>query len=181
MKLLKKATNIFDGTINLLALSSAVILVLVMFAVLYEIFMRYFLNRPTLWVPEYTEVSLLFIVFLGTTWLLKKERHVSMDIVLTRLTPRTQTMVNIITSIIAAIVFLVVAVYGVEATWDAFIAGTRRSAMLRTPAYLIMFIIPVGSFMLFIQLLRRTYGYLREWRAAPDQEQGLSMNIQLKL
>ncbi len=177
MKLLKKATNIFDGTVNLLALLAAVILILVMLSVIYEVFMRYFLNAPTIWVQEYTEFSLLFITFLGATWLLKRGGHVRMDIVLTRLTPRTQTVVNIITSFLGAIVFLIIAWYGVDATWQAFTAGARRSSLLETPTFVIIFIIPVGSFLFFIQLLRGTYGYLREWRAAPVQEQRLSMGL----
>lgn len=166
MKLLRKVTNIFDGTINLLALLAAVILILVMLVVLYEIAMRYFLNRPTIWVQEYSEFSLLFITFLGTTWLLRREGHVRMDMVLSRLTPRTQIVVNIITSILCAIVFLVVTGYGVEATWEAFIAGARRSSLLRTPTFTVLFIIPIGSSLLFIQFLRRTYGYLRNWRSS---------------
>ena len=172
MKLLRKATNIFDGTVNLLALLAAVILVLVMLAVVYAVFMRYFLNRPTAWVQESVEFSLVFITFLGTTWLLKRGGHVTMDIVLKRLTPGAQTVVNIITSILGAITFLVVAGYGVEATWETFVAGASRTTVLQIPTFLILWIIPVGSFLLFIQFLRMTYGYLRELRVAPDKNKG---------
>jgi len=34
-------------------------------------------------------------------------------------------------------------------------------------------IIPIGSFLLFIQFLRRAYGYFTGWRAIPDKEQRL--------
>ena len=131
--------------------------------------MRYFLNRPTVWVQEYSEFSLVFITFLCTTWLLKRERHIKVDIVLDKLTPGTQTVVNIITSILGAITFFIVAWYGVAATWEAFAGGVARGGPLQTPTFLILFIIPIGSFLLFIQFLRRAYGYLRERRAAPDK------------
>ncbi len=173
MKMLRKATNIFDGTVNFLALLAAVILILVMFAVLYEVVMRYFLNRPTIWVLEYTEFSLLFITFLGATWLLRRGGHVRMDVVLSRFAPRTQTVVNIITSILAAIVFLFITGYGVVATWDSFVAGKSTHSLLQTPIFPIMFIIPVGSFFFFIQLLRRIHSYFGIWRASSDKEQGL--------
>ena len=170
MKLLRKATSIFDGTINLIALLAAVILIFVTFSILYEIVMRYFLNRPTLWVQEYTEFSLVFITFLGATWLLKREGHVRLDVVLTRLTPRTQTVVNIITSILGAITFLIVAWYGVDATWNSFVAGARSSAIVKVPVFLILFIIPVGSFLFSIQFLRMAYGFFKKGRVAPDKE-----------
>ncbi len=178
MKLWRKAANIFDGIIRLFAVIAAVILVLVMSIILYEIVMRYFLNRPTVWVLEYSELSLVVITFLGTTWLLKEGWHTKMDIVLTRFTPRTQTVVNVITSIMSAIVFLIVAWYGAEATRVTFMAGATSSSTLAIPQYPILLIIPVGSFLLFIQFLRRAYGFLKKGRVASDKEQGLSVKTQ---
>ena len=79
MKILAKVGTIFDRTIGYLAFVAAIIIILTMLAVSAQIVMRYFLNRPMIWVMEITEISLLFITFLGTAWLLRREGHVKID------------------------------------------------------------------------------------------------------
>lgn len=84
-----------------------------------------------------------------------------MDIMLNLLKPGTQAVLNIITSIIGAIICFVLIWYGVKVTWDSFQGGHYFLTELEPPQFLILFVIPLGSFMLFIQFLRRANGYLR--------------------
>ncbi len=172
MKLLRKGSAIIDATLTSLVVLAAVILIFVMLSVNAEVIMRYFLNRPLLWVIEISEYSLLYITFLGTAWLLKKDGHVRMDLVLERLKPITQAVINITTSAILAIFCLILAWYGGEVTWEQFQVGTvKGGTILDFPLAAVLVVIPVGSFLLSIQFLRRSYGYLERWRA--DKEQGL--------
>lgn len=170
MKLLTKITVIFDGAIDFLALLAAVLLVFIMLGTVTEVTVRYLLGGAIKWMMETVEYSLLFITFLATTWLLKTEGHVIMDVVLDRLKPRTQALTNMITSILGAIVCLVIAWYGVEVTWSNFQRGIVLGTVLEPPIFIILSIIPVGSFLLFIQFLRRTYRYLRMWRESLNQD-----------
>jgi len=172
MKLGRKFNAIFDGTIGAGATLAAVIIAFVVIAVSFEIAMRYFLNRPQVWVMEIVEYCLLFITFLGAAWVLKREGHVKLDIVLNRLKPKNEAMVNAITSVIGAVIFLAIAWYGAVTTWDNFVRGFWVASELEPPRAPIIAIIPIGSLLLFIQFLRRTYGYLRSWRTSPDKEQG---------
>ena len=173
MNLRTKCSRVFDGSNSVLAVMGAVILVLVMLSVCYNVFTRYFLHFTTAGMFEIWEYSLLYMTMLGAAWLLKKEGHVSVDIVLTHLKPRAQAMVNIITSLLGALMFLALAWYGSEATWRLFQAGTRIPGDLFPPKGAIVIIIPIGSFLLFIQFLRRTYGYFTGWRVIADKEQRL--------
>ncbi len=161
MKLLMKVTAIFDRTIGLLALLAAIIYISIMLLVLTQIGLRYFMGLGISWVLEITEYGLLFMTFLGAAWLLKREGHVKMDIVLTRLKPRTQSLVNIITSILGAITMLPVVWYGVKVTWHSFQMGYQIESLLLPPEWPILAIIPVGSFLLFMQFLRRAWEYLK--------------------
>ena len=120
MRLITKAGSIFDRTINILTVAAIVILVFVMLSVCAEVILRYFLNRPLIWVVQVTENSLLYIAFLGAAWVLKREGHVKMDLVLNRLNPATQYLMNSITSIIGAIICLVITWYGVKVCWDLY-------------------------------------------------------------
>lgn len=170
MKLLAKVNAIFDRTIGLLALVAAFLIVFMMLSVATEVsIMRLLLNHPQVWVVDITEQSLLFITFLGTAWLLKREGHVKMDLVLTQLNPRAQVVINTITSIIGIVICLIVTWYGTQTTWEQL--GIRSATLLELPRAPLLAVIPVGSFLLSLQFLRRTHHYLRSWRALPDREQ----------
>jgi TRAP-type C4-dicarboxylate transport system permease small subunit len=174
MKLIAKVTNIFDRTIDLLAILAIVLLIFTMLSVSGQVIMRYSLERSAFWIIEVNEYALLYITFLGTAWVLKREGHVKMDVVLNRLTPGTQSLLYITTSILGAIICLLLTWYGAKVTWEHFQIGYYIPTLLKPPKFLILAIIPVGSFLLFIQFLRRTYGFLRSRTTSQDQEQSPS-------
>ncbi len=161
MKLLKAT---FDRIIDVLAVFARVLLVLVMLVVCADVVMRYFFNSPMSWVLESTQFALVFITFLGATWVLKNEGHVRMDIVINRFSQRTQNRINVVTSILCAAVCLVVTWYGVKVWWDYVQIDYLYPGSLVIPAYFLEAVIPIGGFLLFIQFLRRTYGYLGKLR-----------------
>ena len=172
MKLLRQASNIFDRLIDVLALVAIVIMASVTVLIVVEVTSRYFFNLPIKGSVEVAGYSLLFITFLGTAWLLRREGHVRMDFVLTRLNPRAQAYLNVITSLLCALIWVLIGWYGATVTLESFQTGYRTPFELKTPMFIILFIIPVGSFLLFIQFLRRGYGYLREWRTSSDALRG---------
>ena len=118
-----------------------------------------------------TEYSLLYMTFLGTAWVLKREGHVRMDLVLNRLNPTSQALANVLSSIAGAIICLVITAYGVKVCWDLYQSGQYFAAFLKPPKFIILAIVPVGCFLLFIQFLRRTYGYSKDLRALPSKGQ----------
>ena len=165
MKLLTKVTAIFDRTIGSLAALASFLIIFIAVSVSTAVVMRYFLERPIFWVVEVSGYSLLYITFLAAAWLLKEEGHVKMDLLLNRLKPRTQALLNMITSIISAIALLIVVRYSARATWEYFQNDYYVPGLLEPPQWAILVIIPIGSLLLSIQFLRRTYGYLINWRA----------------
>ncbi len=170
VKLLGKVANIFDRTIEYLAIVAAALIILMMLNVGVGVFLRYFLGRPTGWVIDISEWSLVYITFLATAWLLREEGHVKMDILLTRLGPRVQVWLGIITSIIGAIGCFLIAWYGAKVTWGLFQVGYSTAAVLIMPKFIILGVIPVGGFFLFIQFLRRTYGYLVRLKVSANKQ-----------
>jgi len=171
MKLLKKVMAIFDRTSNFLAFLAGVLLYFVLFGVLLTITLRLF-GSSLVWMFESTEFALLWITFLGTAWVLKIGGHVKMELLLTRVNPRPRALLNTITSVIAAIICLVVAWYGATVSWEYYQIGYRTYTEWRPFVAPVLVIIPVGFFFLFIQFLITAYGYLGEWRASADKEKG---------
>lgn len=160
MKLLKRVTSIFDQGNNVLAFFASILIIVMMLIVVYEIFIRRFLNSPTIWTAEVTRYILLWITFLSAAWLLREEGHVKMDILLDRLNPRAQSILNIITSSICTIICLIITWYAGKVTWDQLQSGFLMPGLWSPPKWPIMAIIPVGFFLLFVQFMRRTYRFI---------------------
>lgn len=171
MKLIRRTEAAFDKIINFLAYLSIGLLVFAWLSVCSEIVMRYFLNRPLVWVVEISEYILLYITFLGAAWLLRNEGHVSVDIVPMLLGPRNEAMVNVITSILGATSCLVLTWYAGQSTWSHWQKGVFDLKFLTLPMVLLLAPIPIGSFLLSIQFLRRTNAYLGKWKKARDSAQ----------
>ena len=162
--LVKKVSAMFERVLSCLAAVAAVLIGVACIIVCVEIVARYLLNRPQVWVFETTEYILLWATFLATAWVLRKEGHVKIDVLVNQLNPKVQALVNIITSIIGAIVCFVIFWYSVQVIWTYFQQGIIIPKTLQLPKSPILAIITVGSFLLFIQFLRRAYGYLGIWR-----------------
>ncbi|MFC2019156.1 TRAP transporter small permease [Chloroflexota bacterium] len=170
MNVLKKIMAVFDRLNTVLAILAAIIIVFLMLAVSLDVSLSKSLNQPIDWMMEVTALCLLWITFLATAWLLKREGHVRLDIVLTRLNPRPQAMLTVVTSIISAIVCLILAVYGTQATWEHIQRGTIETLAIAIPSSVYLGIIPFGSLLLFIQFVRRSYHHLEKWKASRRQE-----------
>lgn len=170
MKFLPKVSGIFDRTIGLLAFLGAAVIIFMTVVVCWDVTSRFFLGSGMGWTLEIVEYSLLWFTLLATAWVLKGERHVKIDIVLTRFNPKTQALLNIITSFLTAVACLVVTWYGAEVTWEFFQTGELLPSLVMPPKFLPYLIIPVGFAFLFLQFMRRAYGYLGNWRASPNKE-----------
>jgi TRAP-type mannitol/chloroaromatic compound transport system permease small subunit len=95
-------------------------------------------------------------------WVLRREAHVKMDLLLEHLSPRSQAMVNFITSLLGVIVMLIVTIAGLITT--LYWIGNKTPTMLMLPRSPIIGIIFVGSLLFTIQLFVRALDNLSQWR-----------------
>lgn len=159
MKFFKRLNKFFDRTVDVLVLFSGFLLLFSMLSVSLSVIARYFFGYTTTWVLEINEFALLYITFLGAAWVLRRERHVIMDIVIQRLNFRSQHIINLTTSILCSCVCLCIMWFGVRLVWQHIQAGRMLTEGLRLPSAVILFVIPFGFLLLFIQFLKRAYGF----------------------
>ena len=162
-KLLNRSNTVYERIIKALAGLAGTLIIALMLTIGLAVFMR-LLVHPLSWVLEATEYAVVLVTFLSAAWILEKEGHVVIELVTDRLNPRTQSVRNIVISILGAILCAIVVVYGTQVVWDHFQRGIRMEttgAPLKAP---FLSIIPICSLMIFIQFLRRTYGYLKQWK-----------------
>ena len=159
-------TRPFDAILNVGGGAAAVVILFTMAAVIYEVAMRYFLKRPTTWVLEVVEWCQVWMTFLSAAWILKEERHVTIDIVSSGLKPRAQVSLAIVTSSLGALICLTMVWFGGQVVWDHFARGVVEASVLKAPKAPLLVVIPAGFLLMFIQFLRKIRTLLRARRAS---------------
>ncbi len=159
-----RVNAVFDRIIGFLAAAAIILIVFAMLSICADVVLRRLFAYPLKWVIEIAEYILLVATFLGAAWVLKREGHVKIDIVLSQLGSKNQALLNSITSIIGMIVCLALVWLSVQTTWNNFQIGYYYDTPLRWPAAPFHAVVAVGSFLLFIQFLRRTHGHLGSYR-----------------
>jgi TRAP-type C4-dicarboxylate transport system permease small subunit len=166
MKLEREHSGIFDTIIDTLGAVSGTLIVLTMAAVLCQIIARYFFNRSIFWIVEVIEWGLVWMTFLAAPYVLKEGRHVSMDLVVLRVSPKTRAVLGIVTSIFGALICLTMTYYGIRSVWDHVVRGVVEAKVLKAPKAPLMAIIPFGFSLLFLQFIRQARAFMRERRTA---------------
>jgi TRAP-type C4-dicarboxylate transport system permease small subunit len=169
----KKFWDGFDVVLKLLANVGMVLLFLMLISVCWEVFSRYFLGRGTVWVIELSEYAIFCMTFLGTAWVLKEGGHVEMDIVVNALKPGARRKLSFATSLICAVVCLLLAWSGVDVALDYLQRGQHRPTLLAPPDFPLFAVMPVGFFLLAVQFLRRSRHALLATDEALKKDRGL--------
>ena len=161
MSPLESLENFFDRILGIFVALACIILALVMLSVCLEVFLRYFLNRPQVWVVELSEYALLYITFLGAAWVLKGDGHVTVDLFTALMGPKRRAVCSLASFIACFMVSIILAVYGIRVTWDHFSQGIYNPTILEMPKGAILLVIPLGGITLFIQSIRGVLKSLR--------------------
>lgn len=180
-ELLIKTNNAFEHTLRVSAGCAGVLVIFLMLGINIEVVRRYFFNSPIPWMSEVMGYSILWITFLGTAWVLKREAHVKMELLLSQLSPKARAIVIIITSVIAATACAFIVWSSAETFLYYYQTGFVCPTERRFLKYPIFVIIPIGSFFLFIQFLRRIYAHLESWRGFQAEKKEAEERDRIKL
>ena len=151
----KKIIRIFDIVLDAGAALSGALLVAVMLLTSVKVFFRYGLREGLLGVDQISGTLLLYIAFLGAAWVLRREEHVTIDLLVTQLGPRTRRWLTFANSVIGALICLVVAYYGTVEAVTSWQRGILIPAEIEIPRVINLGVIPLGCFLLSLQFMRR--------------------------
>lgn len=122
--------------------------------VFYDVIARTVFNAPTNWSYVLALFIFTYVAFLGGGWALLENAHVRVDIFHSRLSPRWQSIVDVIT---APFIFIFVGTLlwqGANMFWQSFsILEIEGLSMWHAPIYPIKLAIPIGAALLFLQAL----------------------------
>lgn len=162
------AARIFRGLQNAGAIVAGCMFVSMMILVCLDVVMRYLVKNPFGWVVEVCEYQLLYVTFLGAPWLLRHDGHVRVDVIYHFLWDRAKDRLQLATNILGGLACLALFVFGCISTWDALVRGTPVINTLNVPKWILLWVIPYGSLMLFIEFCRKIYEYFI--RKSPSEE-----------
>ena len=125
----------------------------------FDLFMRFAFRAPIAGLTEVTEIFLLYMTFLGAAWLYEDDGHVVVDIVLYNLVSKSLAKKILILQnhIIVGIISGILVYYGSLTTFDHFMRGAYNPTILETPIALAIAIIPIGSFILLLEVLVKIF------------------------
>jgi TRAP-type C4-dicarboxylate transport system permease small subunit len=161
MSPLKSLESFFDRILGIFLVLACIILSFVMLSVCLEVFLRYFLNRPQVWVIELSEYALLYITFLGAAWVLRSDGHVTVDLFTALMSSKNRAICSLASFIVCFMVSIILAVYGIRVTWDHLSHGIYNPTILEMPKAAILLVIPLGGITLLIQSIRGAIKSLR--------------------
>ena len=157
--------RLFDKLIDVMAALAGVILVFITAAVCYTIFMRFLFKQTTIWISPMTEYALLWIVFLGTTWLLREGGHITTDIIYVHLDEKAKHTLDRSMSVIGGLTCALFVYLAIVHLCDCLIHGVPDVRAVTVPKSAVFIIIPIGSILLTIQFFRIAWSKLIDIKA----------------
>lgn len=149
------ALYLFDLVVNAGAVIAAGLLLAVMVATTVKVVFRYGLHEGLLGVDQISGTMLLYISFLGAAWVLRREEHVTIDVLVGNLSPSLRRRLHILSSILGALICLCLAIFGTLEVITSLEKQIRIPAEIEIPRAINLVVIPLGSFLLCLQFLRR--------------------------
>ncbi len=160
----KRFWKFFDKLSDVMAALAGVLLVLISAAMCYTIFMRFVFRQTTIWIIPMSEYALLWIVFLGTTWLLRQGGHITTDVIYIHLNEKSKRYLDFVMSVIGGLACALLLYLGIVHMWDCILHGVTDVRAMTVPKSAVFMIIPIGSIFLTIQFFRSAWNKLSEIR-----------------
>jgi TRAP-type C4-dicarboxylate transport system permease small subunit len=158
--------RVFDRVIDAGAVLAALLLVVVMLATTVKVVYRYGLHQSLIGVDQLSGTMLLYIAFLGAAWVLRRDEHVTIDLLLGQVSARARRMLLLASALIGAAVCLALAAFGALEVVSSLQRGIRIPAEIEMPRAVNLVVIPIGFLLLGLQFLRRAL-HLRKHDAPP--------------
>jgi len=147
----------FDRLVDAGAALAAILLIAVMLMTTVKVVFRYGLHQGLIGVDQLSGTLLLYITFLGAAWLLRRDEHVQIDLLIGVLPERVRRGLFVASSLAGALICLTLAVYGGIEAVTSWQRGIRIAAEIEIPRAVNLIVIPFGFACLSAQFLRRAW------------------------
>jgi TRAP-type mannitol/chloroaromatic compound transport system permease small subunit len=153
MKALKLYIRAVDRISHFFGMAMGVLVPVMMLVITYEVVVRYFLRKPTVWAFDTAIFCFGYIGLLAGAYALKNRAHINVDLFHSRLSERGKAILDSVTAPLIFFFLVLVIIYGGEYAADAFKHSIRRPTEWGPPLGHFILMIPVGAFLLLLQAI----------------------------
>lgn len=150
-----RVEQLFTWIVNLFAVVAAILLMAIMFATVFKVGLRGVFGIGIIGTDQLSGTAMVYMTFLGAVWVLRHNRHVTVDLLLIGASVPLRRILIVVNSLIGAAVCFAVSYYGFHAVSLSIQRGIMVAAELELPRWIGLLPIPVGTFLLGVEFLRR--------------------------
>ena len=161
--------KILNRVADVAGLMSMAAIMFAMLVIVYEVIARYVFKLPTVWEVEAAIMATIFATFVGSSFALKNNAHITMDdIVLPALKPKVRKWLSVITSILSLMFCLILAVKGWLMFWEAFSSGWRSETVWGPPLAIPYSFLAIGVSIMCLQYIGIIANAIKSLRSGVD-------------
>lgn len=116
-----------------------------------DVLLRYFLDRPLLFVDELASLLQVFVIFGGLAYTFLVGGHVRVDLVTSHVPPTVRAWLRVVTLVLGLVFVGIVAWVTMQSALTAYRYG-RVSAVMLYPLWIPMLLIPIGLLLLGVAM-----------------------------
>jgi C4-dicarboxylate transporter DctQ subunit len=143
-----------DRVCTFLAVLSGLIVVFVTLSIGYSILSRATGLPGAVWVVQFNEYALLWMTFLGTAWLLARKKHISVHIILQRLSEKNKKRVAVVHALMGMVLCGLFCWFTAFTTIEKIGRNVIDVQAVDIPIGYVLIVIPLGFLLLFLQFIR---------------------------
>jgi len=144
------------------------ILLLIMAVMVYEVFMRYIFDNPTIWVHEATQHIFIAYSMLGGGFVLVIRRHVNVNLLYERLSRRTQAILDLCTSVFFFAFVGVLTWQAMRFFYRSFSIREHSHTVFGPPMYPVKFMLVFVALLLLLQGVAK---FIQDFQIALGKEE----------
>ena len=150
-----RAGQAFDIALNGAAVLSSLALLAIMLATVLKVFVRLLFNEGLIGIDQVSGTLMLYVTFLGAAWVLRREAHITIDLVMASRSAAAKRKLNVVNSLIGAAICFAIVYFGTEEVISSLRRNILIPAEIEIPRAINLAVIPVGCLLLGIEFLRR--------------------------
>jgi len=127
------------------------LILILSFALVYEVVARYVFNKPTQWAHELGMFMFGSACMLAGAYVLLHKAHVNLDLLYSRVTRRKQAILDLITAPVFFFVTILIIWYGMDFALNSWKILEISSSPWHPPYYPVKTIIPIAALLLLLQ------------------------------
>ena len=162
------AARLPRGVAGAFVLLLSCIVPFIMLAVSYEVAARHFFGSVPLWINDVTGYLLLALTFLGGAFVMARNGHTQVDIVVEHTTPAIRRRLVLLNCVLVLCVGLVVSAIAGYTVVDSYRRNLMMMGIIDVPRWVVLSPIFVGGVLLVVERAVRLAQLLRN--SAPEHE-----------